>query len=1085
LNDSRSGNVQISNDLSEQLWINSNHKLKTDQGFYIAISEQKSIPFRPRWTILPCEIADKLTDRTVQLSTSSIWIHSLIRDQSDLRRVFSRKKTLLDVVVTPVTPIPLDTIYVVLDHNIEHGRIEHDIRQSAPRKEATIEQNQTTIVRDVLRKREIVHSRDTFFINTRNINSERRIAMTIRACEPVSQGIVCHDTKVVIVNLNLNTIVDRKLKLPANRMAEIDEDTDFHTAAEDVLTTSSHQPVSNSKSENVNIVDESEDSLSDDPEMTISLTSPTFGILNSGFSTTPRFNNGVHTPGSVISNMTSVTLRGGLISRPIILKTQGLTEKIPEQLLQPQPKTFEDDEARIYVEMSILARLGCFSGDWVEICHAEDPNSTVVHNLNISALLGNLAVKISRHVRVYGLPDVFKKASNQPSSPRSHGPAIGQGIKTSSLVYMSPILLLNMDDCPYIQVKAAPALSIAPIALEASLMKIQSPLSMEKSIDSNVFLGLLSHLEAKQRLVKTGDLIAIPVDENMSRSLPNSTDTQNKHLSSCLQSQEKTGAEVIWFEVGTLTGTVTEDKDVNVDWGGLMLMDHLTTKIHQSGTERRRNPSTNSSTWPYYLGIWSMPKEKAYSYLTSPPPRYVSSTCRRVKELVSTAISFRALQLGVPPLFVLLYSSQRQSGKSSIISQACDDLGVHKVQIDAYDITTEDENSMIGTFESRVERALQCGNDNICFSIRHVEAITSLKMITSIKTMIKDVRILIATTTDRDRISNELKACFTHEIEVFVPDENEREAILRSIVTKSNITLAADVNLKAIAIKTAALVAGDLVDVVERAITLRSIRLESLASKYSIALKDIEIAGGESIMCVTSNDFTKAVDEARKNYGDSIGAPKIPNVQWSDVGGLSHVKATIMETIQLPLSNPELFSTGLKKRSGILFYGPPGTGKTLLAKAIATEFNLNFFSIKGPELLNMYIGESEANVRRVFQRARDARPCIIFFDELDSVAPKRGNQGDSGGVMDRIVSQLLAELDGMSGGNDDNGSGAGVFVIGATNRPDLLDQALLRPGRFDKMIYLGIPDTDDKQLKIMQALTRKYVNSSTFHMQVC
>jgi peroxin-6 len=167
----------------------------------------------------------------------------------------------------------------------------------------------------------------------------------------------------------------------------------------------------------------------------------------------------------------------------------------------------------------------------------------------------------------------------------------------------------------------------------------------------------------------------------------------------------------------------------------------------------------------------------------------------------------------------------------------------------------------------------------------------------------------------------------------------------------------------------------------------------------------------------------------------------------------------------------------MKKRSGILLYGPPGTGKTLLAKAIATEYSLNFFSVKGPELLNMYIGESEANVRRVFQRARDARPCVVFFDELDSVAPKRGNQGDSGGVMDRIVSQLLAELDGMSsgdGGGGENGAAAGgVFVIGATNRPDLLDPALLRPGRFDKMLYLGVSDTHEKQLNIMMALTRK------------
>jgi peroxin-6 len=124
----------------------------------------------------------------------------------------------------------------------------------------------------------------------------------------------------------------------------------------------------------------------------------------------------------------------------------------------------------------------------------------------------------------------------------------------------------------------------------------------------------------------------------------------------------------------------------------------------------------------------------------------------------------------------------------------------------------------------------------------------------------------------------------------------------------------------------------------------------------------------------------------------------------------------------------------------------------------------------------MYIGESEANVRRVFRRARDARPCVVLFDELDSVAPKRGNQGDSGGVMDRIVSQLLAELDGMSGSGEEDGAaggGQGVFVIGATNRPDLLDPALLRPGRFDKMLYLGVNDTHEGQLKVMEALTRK------------
>jgi peroxin-6 len=270
-------------------------------------------------------------------------------------------------------------------------------------------------------------------------------------------------------------------------------------------------------------------------------------------------------------------------------------------------------------------------------------------------------------------------------------------------------------------------------------------------------------------------------------------------------------------------------------------------------------------------------------------------------------------------------------------------------------------------------------------------------------------------------------------------------------------------------------VAGDLVDVVERASIAQQSRLEQLSAKNThdntiITVRDVQVAGGPLARCLTKSDFEIAVEAARKNFSDSIGAPKIPNVTWDDVGGLNNVKEAVTETIQLPLERPELFAKGMKKRSGILFYGPPGTGKTLLAKAIATEYSLNFFSVKGPELLNMYIGESEANVRRVFQRARDARPCVVFFDELDSVAPKRGNQGDSGGVMDRIVSQLLAELDGMSGGDD---GGGGVFVVGATNRPDLLDPALLRPGRFDKMLYLGVSDTNDKQQTILEALTRK------------
>ncbi|KAG0025018.1 peroxisomal assembly protein, partial [Podila clonocystis] len=285
----------------------------------------------------------------------------------------------------------------------------------------------------------------------------------------------------------------------------------------------------------------------------------------------------------------------------------------------------------------------------------------------------------------------------------------------------------------------------------------------------------------------------------------------------------------------------------------------------------------------------------------------------------------------------------------------------------------------------------------------------------------------------------------------------------------STTPLGPDVSLKSLATQTAALVAKDLVDLVGRAGLVAIDRVEKSIEEWNknkVSPQSLVYAG----VTVTAADFDNALNKARASYSDSIGAPKIPNVTWDDVGGLASVKNDILDTIQLPLEHPELFASGLKKRSGILLYGPPGTGKTLLAKAVATSCSLNFFSVKGPELLNMYIGESEANVRRVFQRARDAKPCVIFFDELDSVAPKRGEKGDSGGVMDRIVSQLLAELDGMNGGE---GSGD-VFVIGATNRPDLLDPALLRPGRFDKLLYLSVSTKHEEQLRIIQALTRKF-----------
>lgn len=190
---------------------------------------------------------------------------------------------------------------------------------------------------------------------------------------------------------------------------------------------------------------------------------------------------------------------------------------------------------------------------------------------------------------------------------------------------------------------------------------------------------------------------------------------------------------------------------------------------------------------------------------------------------------------------------------------------------------------------------------------------------------------------------------------------------------------------------------------------------------------------------------------------------QIPNVRWEDVGGLEETKQTVLESIRT-----NLFGSRALKRSGIILYGSPGCGKTLIAKAVATEFKIAFLSVKGPELLNKYVGQSEENLRKVFERAKQASPCVIFFDEIDSLAPNRGRNGDSGGVIDRIVSQLLAELDKLH-----NSPLTKVFVMGATNRPDLLDNSLMTPGRFDKLVEVKPGEDVESKTKILEAVSRK------------
>mmetsp|Transcript_26584 Transcript_26584/g.54534 ORF Transcript_26584/g.54534 Transcript_26584/m.54534 type:complete len:384 (+) Transcript_26584:1538-2689(+) len=227
-------------------------------------------------------------------------------------------------------------------------------------------------------------------------------------------------------------------------------------------------------------------------------------------------------------------------------------------------------------------------------------------------------------------------------------------------------------------------------------------------------------------------------------------------------------------------------------------------------------------------------------------------------------------------------------------------------------------------------------------------------------------------------------------------------------------------------------------------------------------------------LCVTQDHFLMSLGRGHSPSSLRESRVEIPDVTWQDIGGLEDVKRGLQEMVRYPVEYSDKFDKfGMSPSKGVLLYGPPGCGKTLLAKAIANECQVNFISVKGPELLNMWFGQSEANVRNVFDKARQAAPCILFFDELDSIAQKRGGRAhDAGGAPDRIMNQLLTEMDGFADKKKN------VFFIGATNRPDIIDTALIRPGRLDQLMYIPMPDYESRLAILKAALRRSPISSN-------
>lgn len=291
---------------------------------------------------------------------------------------------------------------------------------------------------------------------------------------------------------------------------------------------------------------------------------------------------------------------------------------------------------------------------------------------------------------------------------------------------------------------------------------------------------------------------------------------------------------------------------------------------------------------------------------------------------------------------------------------------------------------------------------------------------------------------------------FDREVEISVPDKQGRLSILK--IHTRNMPLSKNVNLELLAGKTHGFVGADISALTKEAamIVLRKILPE-------IRLEDDEAIPPEVLdkIIIGGEDFEDALKVVRPSAMREV-LVEASTVGWEDIGGLEGTKQALREAVEWPIKNPEAFKRiGIRPPRGILLYGPPGTGKTLLAKAVARESEANFIHIKGPSLLSMWVGKSEEGVRKVFERARQVSPCIVFFDEIDSLASKRGmDHGNQ--VTDRVLNQLLAEMDGLEGLED-------VTIVGATNRPDMLDSALLRPGRFDRIILVDVPDAESRK----------------------
>uniref|UniRef100_A0A7S2V5J3 Cell division cycle protein 48 n=1 Tax=Fibrocapsa japonica TaxID=94617 RepID=A0A7S2V5J3_9STRA len=456
--------------------------------------------------------------------------------------------------------------------------------------------------------------------------------------------------------------------------------------------------------------------------------------------------------------------------------------------------------------------------------------------------------------------------------------------------------------------------------------------------------------------------------------------------------------------------------------------------------------------------------------------------CRKqlglIRELVELPLRHPQLfnTVGIPPPRGVLMYGPPGCGKTMIAQAVAAETGAFLITINGPEVMSK----LAGESETNLRKAFEEAEANAP-AIIFLDEIDSIapkrdkaggevekRIVSSLLTLMDSIKptshvVVIAATNRPNIIDPALRRFgrFDRELDIGVPDDDGRLEVLR--IKTRNMKIDQSLDLEAIAKETHGFVGADLSQLCMEA-ALQCVREKS--EEIDIDAESIEAEVLDSL-CITNDHFRHALtvcnpSALRENYVE------VPDVTWDDIGGLEEVKRELQELVQYPVEHADQFEKfGMSASKGVLFYGPPGCGKTLLAKAIANECNSNFISVKGPELLTMWFGESEANVRDLFDKARAAAPCILFFDEMDSIAKQRGGGGGGGSseAGDRVINQILTEIDGV-------GSRKAIFVIGATNRPDILDNAVMRPGRLDQLVYIPLPDYMSR-VNIFKANLRK------------